>query len=157
VPDDLLRYLDGPSTYSAWWLVLGLFLLIAVIAWVAGVVVWTMPDRLLRRLPVVGSLHDGLVRRRFARSVRAARRAYAAGEMSAAQAAAVIKHALRSFLARRTGRRVHHMHIADLTKGELAPAAPVVAALDDTQFGTASDVELDGVARQTEELIQTWT
>lgn len=157
MPDDLLRYLEGPSGYSSWWLVVGLLLLIAVIAWVAGVVVWTLPERPLRRIPVVGSWHEHLVRRKFARSIRVARDGYAAGELSAAQAAAAIKHALRGFLTRQTGRRVHHMHVADLAKGELAPAAPMVSTLNDAQFGTASDVELEGVARAAEELILSWT
>lgn len=157
MPDDLLRYLQGPFSYSVWWLVVGALLLVAVIVWVAGVVVWTLPDPLLRRIPVVGPLHDRLVRRAFARSIRAARDGYAAGEMTAAQAAAAIKHALRSFLTRHIGRRVHHMHIVDLADGELAPAAPVVCTLDNAQFGTATDVELDGVARDAEELIHTWT
>ena len=157
MPDDLLRYLEGPSRYSSWWLVIGLFLLAAVIVWVAAVVVWTLPEQSLRKLPVVGPLHDRLVRQRLARSIRAARDGYAAGRLSAAQAAAAIKHALRSFLARQTGQRVHHMHVADLAEGELAQAAPMVSTLDDAQFGTAPDIELDGVARAAEELILTWT
>jgi hypothetical protein len=157
VQDDLLRYLQGPNHYSVWWLVIGTLLAAAVVGWVAAVVVWTLPDRLLQRIPIVGPFHDRMVRRRFSRSVRVARDGYAAGEMTAAQAAALIKHALRSFLARRSGRRVHYMHIADLAEGQLAPAAPLVSTLNDAQFGARSDVELDGVARDTEELIQTWT
>jgi hypothetical protein len=157
MPDDLLRYLEGPSSYSSWWLVIGVALVAAVIVWCAGVVVWTLPARPLRGIPLVGSLQDRLLRRRFVHSIRAARDRYRASELSAAQAAADMKHTLRSFLAAETGRSVLHMHVADMAGSELAPAAPMVSALDDAQFNIASDVDLDGIGNQAEELILSWS
>ncbi|MBV8347177.1 MAG: hypothetical protein JOZ49_06450, partial [Mycolicibacterium sp.] len=87
MPGDLLRYLGGPASYSWWWLVLGVLMVMVVMIWCAAVLVWTMPARRLRRIPVIRTMHGRLIRRKFARSIRAAREQYRAGEMSAAQAA----------------------------------------------------------------------
>ena len=157
MPSDLLHYLSPPAPYSPWWLVLGVAVLAAVLAWFAGVLVWTLPARSLRRVPVLRRLHDRLVRRKFAGAVRGARARYRAGELSPAQAAAAIRHALRGFLAVMTGDRVHYMHVGDMAGGELASAAPVFSALNDAQFDNASHPDLNGLGHEAEELIRSWT
>jgi len=157
VPGDLLRYLSGPSPYSSWWLVLGVVILAGVIAWCAGVLVWTLPPEQLRRVPLIRSLHARLIRRRFAHTIRSARKDYRTGELSAPQVATVMRRTLRSFLALMTGGRAQYMHVGDMAASSLAPAAPVFTALNDVQFNTASRVDLDGVAGEAEELIRSWS
>ncbi len=157
MPGDLLRYLGGPDPYSSWWLVGGVAIVAAVIVWCAGALVWTMPAGRLQTIPLIGPLHGRLVRRKFAGAIHAARADYRAGHLSASQAAAVMRRALRGFLAVTTGNAVHYMHIADLQASDLASAAPVFSALNDAQFNTGSHVDVDGVGHEAEELIRSWS
>ena len=156
MPGELLRYLGGPASYSSAWLVLGVLMVVVVIIWCVAVLVWTMPPQRLRRIPVIGALHGRLIRRKFARSIRAARADYRAGEMSAPQAAALMRRTLRSFFALTTTDRVLYLHVGDMASSDLASAAPVFCALNDAQFNTGSDVDINGVGGQAEELIRSW-
>lgn len=154
---DLLRYLGGPGPYSGWWLVLGVLVVLLVIAWCAGVFVWTLPSSTLRRIPLIRSIHARVVRRRFARSIRDVVDEYKAGEMSSTDAAAAIRRTLRGFLALETSGRAYFMHVGDMAASDLAAAAPLFSVLDEAQFDTTSVVDLAGVGRDAEELIQTWS
>jgi hypothetical protein len=156
VRGDLLRYLGGPASYSWWWFVLGVLMVMVVIIWCTVVLVWTMPAQRLRHIPVVRTMHGRLIRRKFARSIRAAREQYRAGGMSAAQAAALMRRTLRSFFALTTTDRALYMHVADMAASELAPAAPVFSALNDAQFNTRSHIDVNGVGGEAEELIRSW-
>src|SRR4051812_24462231 len=157
VPDDLLRFVDGPMRYSSLWLWLGLLLLAVVICWYVGVFVWTMPPRRLRRIPVVRSVHDTLLRRRFSRAIRTIDKNFSVGDLSAAQACAQMSRTLRSFLHLATGVRAQYMHLDDIGASDIAAAAPVLSALNDARFNTASQVNVGQVGSAAEELIRTWT
>jgi hypothetical protein len=157
VPDDLLRYVSGPMPYSPWWLWLGLFLLVIVIVWCAGVFVWTLPSHRLRRIPLVRSLHAALLRRRFTRTIRSVDKQYRAGELSAAQACAQMSRTLRSFLHQATGTRAQYMHVDDISASPLAKAAPLFSELNDAQFNTTSYVNVSQVGSAAEEMIRAWT
>ncbi|SEH49171.1 hypothetical protein SAMN04489835_0461 [Mycolicibacterium rutilum] len=156
MPDDLLRFVGGPSPYWTGWLWLGLALLLMVIVWYAVVLVWTLPADRLRRLPAVRVLHARLLRRRFASAVRSIVARHRDGDLSTAQAGAAMSRTLRSFLHQATGARTQYMHLDAIGAGALAPAAPVLAALDDAQFNQASPVRVGEVGADTEELIRTW-
>lgn len=157
MPGELLRYLSAPAPYSWWWLVVGVAIAAAAIMWTAGVLVWTLPERSLRRVPQIRALHQRLIRRRFAGAIRTARAQYRAGELSAAQAAGVMRQVLRSFLAVTTGDRVHYMHVGDMAAGDLASAAPVFCGFNDAQFNAGSHVDVDDLGHEAEELIRSWT
>jgi hypothetical protein len=154
---DLLRYLGAPAPYSVWWLVAGLMIVAAVIGWCAVVFVWTMPPDTLRRIPVVRTVHEGIVRRRFTRAIRGAVEAYQAGDATAADAATTMRTALRGFLVLQVGGRARYLHVAEMADTDLAPAAPVFSDLNDAQFNTASSVDLDKVGHTAEELIRSWS
>jgi hypothetical protein len=156
VPDDLLRFIIGPTPYSSTWLWLGLLLLLLVIAWYAGVFVWTLPSEQLRRSPLVRLLHARVLRRKFVRTIGSIGREYRAGDLSAQQAGARISSTLRSFLHQATGTRAQYMHVDDIGAGDLAEAAPLIARLNDVQFNTASKVDVAEACAATEELIRTW-
>jgi hypothetical protein len=157
VPDDLLRFVSGPMTYSPGWLWLGLFLLILVIAWYVSVFVWTLPAHRLRTMPGVRAVHGRLLRRRFAHSVRSIAARHRDGELTGAQAGAGMSRTLRSFLHQATGMRAQYMHVDDIGASDLAPAAPLLSALDDAQFNSGSSVRVGEVGEATEELIRSWT
>ncbi|MGE2719402.1 hypothetical protein [Mycolicibacterium celeriflavum] len=156
MPDDLLRFVGGPSPYSTGWLWLGLVLIVMVIAWYVGVFVWTMPSQRLRRLPVVRSVHARLLRRRFSRTVRRITARHRDGELTDAEAGAAMSRTLRSFLHQATGTRAQYMQLDDIASGELAPAGPTFAALEDAQFNADSPVHVGEVGGATEELIRSW-
>lgn len=156
MPDDLLRFVGGPSPYSAGWLWLGVLLVGMVIGWYVGVFVWTMPSQRLRRLPVVRTVHARMLRRRFARSVRRVVARHRDGELTDAEAGAAMSRTLRSFLHQATGTRAQYMQLDDIASGELAPAAPTFADLEDAQFNSASPVRVGEVGTATEELIRSW-
>lgn len=156
MPDDLLRFVSGPTPYSAWWLWTAVALLVVVIAWYVGVFVWTLPSHRLRRLPVVRELHGRLLRRRFVRTIRSLGERYRAGDVSAAQACAQMSRTLRSFLHQATGTRAQYMHVDAIGSSELAKAAPLFSALNDAQFNSASPVNVSEVGAAAEELIRSW-
>jgi hypothetical protein len=156
VPDDLLRFVGGPSPYSSWWLWIALALLLAVIAWCAGVLVWTLPAERLRKLPVVRTAHAKLLRRRFARTIRSIDERHRVGDLSAAEASAQMSRAMRSFLHQATGTRAQYMHVDEIRSSDLAEAAPLFSALNDAQFNATSPVEVSKVGATAEELIRSW-
>jgi hypothetical protein len=157
VPDDLLRFVDGPMPYSSLWLWLGLLLLIAVICWYIGVFVWTLPSQRLRRLPVVRSVHATLLRRRFVNTIRTIDEEYRAGDLSAAQACAQMSRTLRSFLHQATGARAQYMHVDEIARSALALSAPLFATLNDARFNSSSHVDVGQASSAAQELIRTWT
>ena len=156
MPDDLLRFVSGPTPYSVWWLWLGLALLLLVIGWYVGLFVWTSPSNRLRRVYGIRALHARLLRRRFARSVASIGARYRSGELSAAEAGARMSRALRSFLHQATGAPAQYMHVDDIESGDLAPAAPLFAALNDAQFNSSSPVDVSEIGSATEEMILSW-
>ncbi|BBZ14679.1 hypothetical protein [Mycobacterium branderi] len=155
--DDLLRYVSGPLPFSPWWLWAAVCLIVAVIAWLTGVFVWTMPPARLRAMPVIGGLHGRLLRWRFARSVARICGQHRSGAISARQAAAAISRTLRSFLFLATGTRAQYLHVGDIASGDLASAGPLFEALGDIQFNAESRVDVGAVGRSTEELIRSWS
>lgn len=157
MPGDLLRYLGAPDGFSWWWWIVAAFCATVIIGWYVGVFVWTLPPARLRRLPVIGALHNRLVRRRFSRSITAIAGHHRAGGMPAGHAAAAISRSLRSFLYVATGARAQYMHIDDIAGNSvLAPAAPVIDALNDAQFSTDRH-DIDRVALAAVEVIRSWT
>ena len=154
--DDLLRFVSGPTPYSPWWLWIGLGVLTVVIAWYLAVLVWTLPSSQLRRLPVVRSVHARVLRRRYARTVRTIGEHYRAGALPPATAGAQLSRTLRSFLHQATGTRAQYLHVEAIRSGDLAVAAPVLAALNDVQFNSASPVDVGEVGATAEELILSW-
>ncbi|PRC45010.1 hypothetical protein C6A85_97330 [Mycobacterium sp. ITM-2017-0098] len=157
MPDDLLKFVSGPPSYSLVWLWLGLALLVLVIAWYALVLVATMPSHRLRRIPGVMTLHARLLRHRFAKTVRAITGRHRAGDLSAEQASAALSCTLRSFLHQATGQRAQYMQLRAIAASDLAPAAPVLEALGVAQFDRDSAADVGRLGDQTEELIRTWS
>ena len=157
MPDDLLKFVSGPPSYSLTWLWLGLALLILVISWYTMVLVATMPSHRLRRIPGIAALHARLLRYRFARTVRTITRRHRDGDLTVEQASAALSCSLRSFLHQATGQRVQYMQLRAVAASDLAPAAPVLEALGEAQFDRASTADVGRLGEQTEELIRTWS
>ena len=155
--DDLLRNVIGPTPYSSAWLWLAVLLSVTLIAWYAGVLVWTMPGRRLRDAPLIGGLRDRMVRHRYAKAVRELGDRYRAGELDAARACAAVSRELREFLRQETGVRAEYMQLDEIADSALAPAAPLLHELSDAQFNDMSHVDVGRASVDAEELIRSWT
>jgi hypothetical protein len=156
VPDDVLRFVIGPSPYAASWLWFGLALLAVVVAWWVGVVLWTLPAHRLRTIPAIRTMHSKLLRRRFSRSIRAIDRRYRADELTAAEAGHQMSRTLRSFLYHATGTPAQYMHVEAIKTSDIAEAATVFAALNDSQFNSASQADISEIGATARELILSW-
>jgi hypothetical protein len=156
VPDDLLRHVSGPTPYSWWWLVAAVLLLALLAAWYGAVFAVTAPERRVRDLPVIGPARTAWAKRRHLHAVRAIAARHRAGDLAAAPAAAALGAQVRAFLAEMTGARAQYMQVPDVARGELRAAAPLLGALNDAQFNSASQVDVAATADEAEELIREW-
>ena len=160
MPDDLLRHVFGPQPYSTWWMWCAVLLIIALIGWYAGVLVWTLPSHRLRHIPVVRRVHGRVIRNRFARCVERITDEHDAGRMSAPGACAAISRTVRSFLHQATGARAQYIQVGalkDEADANLAEAAPLLTCLGDAQFNAESRVDVADVSARAQELIRSWT
>lgn len=157
MPDDLLRNVFGPQSYSSAWLLWAVLLVLVVIAWYAGVMVWTLPSQRLRRIPVVRRMHARVVRDRFARRVRHLADEHRAGRLPGPQASAAIARTVRTFLHQATGVRAQYLHVGALADGQLDAAAPLLTLLDDAQFNAETSVDVGDTSAMAQELIRSWT
>jgi len=155
--DDLLRFIGAPLPASPWWLALAIVLVVLVVTWWVGVIVWTMPPQRLRTVPLLGDLHATLIRRRFTRSIRQTSHLYVQQALSPGQASATYGRTVRAFLFLRTGIRAQYLHLGELAGGDLAAAVPLLAKLHDAQFNTDARTDVAALGRSAEELIRTWT
>jgi hypothetical protein len=157
VPDDLLRYVIGSSPVSWWWLWLTLLLVAVLAGWYVAVIWWTRPPE-SRHVPhLVERVQAALVRRRFAGAVRRVGERFRAGELDGAHASAALSRTLRDFLTAATGARAQFMQLGEMTDGEVARAAPLLARINDVQFNVGSGEDVAGLSDAAEELILTWT
>jgi hypothetical protein len=157
VPDDLLRFVIGPTPYPTWWVWIAVLLVLILIGWYSAVFVLTMPGRRIRDLPVLGAARSELLKRRFARAVHAVGDRYRAGEMKGATAAAAVSSELRTFLHQATGAHAEYLQVDAIADSELASAAPVLRDLIDAQFNADSTVDVGALSDSAEELIRTWS
>lgn len=157
MPDDLLRFVSGPTPYSWWWLVLAAALVAALIGGYAAIFVATLPAQRLRTLPGVGPLHDRVLRERYARRIAAVDAELHAGRLTPAEAGAEVDHAVRSFLFQSTGVRAQYMQVDAIAAGRLAQAAPLLADLGDLRFNGDSEVDAGRAGARAQELVRTWT
>lgn len=160
MPDDLLGYLIGPTPYSSVWLWLGVILIAVTVLWYVGVFWWTAPGRTHREPSVIGSARVALQRRRALRAIQSIQNSYRTDELTAAAAAAALGEQVRRFLRDTTGVRAEYVQVPDMAAvsgGVLAPAAPVLADLEDAQFNAGSGVDIGATGQAAEELVRQWT
>lgn len=154
MPDDLLRFVVGPTPISGWWLALPVAVAVLLLGWYVAVFAMTAtPDH-------PGALQrarDALGRRRALRAVRGIRADLKAGTVEPPVAAAALNRTLREFLQRATGARIEYMPVATMAGGELAVPAALFSRLDDARFNTESAEDVAAAAAQAEELIASWT
>jgi hypothetical protein len=157
VPDDLLRFVSGPTPYSGWWLIAAVVLALLVVGWYAVVIAFTRPGRRVGDIPLIAATRHELLRRRYIRAVRAVEARYRAHELAAAPAATAISRELRTYLNRVSGVPAEYMQIDAIAAGPLAPAAPILTELADAQFNADSTRDVGDLTDTVVELIRSWS
>lgn len=153
VPDeDLLRYVIGPTPYSAWWPWLSAVLVLCVIAWYAWLFLATSGEVRLIRV-----VRDEMIKLRAVRDIRGIARSHRSGELSAPAAAAALSRELRRFLRSATGLRVQYMHVGAIAAGPAGAAAPLLSELVDVQFNPRSAVDIGDACVTAEGLVMRWS
>lgn len=157
MPDDLLRYVIGPTPYSSVWLWIAIGLILVLCAWYGAVFVLTAPGRAVGDLPFIGAARAEYLRRRSARAVRTIGNRYRSGDLSAGAAGAALSRELRAFVQAATGVRARYLQVDAIADSDAAPAAPILAQLTDIQFNHRSTLDAGTVSDRAEELIRGWT
>lgn len=160
MPDDLVGRLIGPTPYSSTWLWVAGALLALTVLWYVVVFRWTAPGRARGEPSMIGSAHIALLRRRTMRSIDGIERRFGAGDLTRPAAGAALGAELRRFLRDATGLSVEYVQVPDLPSisgGTLAPAAPLLADLEDLQFNAESAVDVGAAGSATRELVRQWT
>lgn len=157
MPDDLLRFVSGPTSYSGWWLVAAVLLTLVVIGWYAGVFAFTARNRRVGDIAFVAATRHEWLRRRYMRAVRDVGDRYRARDITAAPAATAVSRELRAFLHRVSGAPAEYMQIDAIAAGALAPAVPVLTELADAQFNADSTRDVGALSDSVVELIRSWS
>ncbi len=160
MPDDLIGRLIGPTPYSTSWLWLAGVLIALTVLWYLAVFRWTAPDRPRAETSMIDTARIALLRRRTLRNLDEIEKRLSAEELGTAAAAGALGAELRRFLREATGLRTDYIQVPDLAAvsgGRLAPAAPVLADLEDVQFNTHPAVDLADVGAASRELVRQWT
>ena len=131
---DSLKWIVAPLPYSVFWAVLGVLLILLVVGWFVGVLVWTLPVERLRTIPVLRDISARVLQRKFSAAVGRVDERYRAGELNSRQAYAEMSRILRNFVYDRTGVRAQYMALGEVAHSSAAAAAPVVSALYARQF-----------------------
>lgn len=155
-----MRLLIGPTPYSSIWTWIAVALTVLTVLWYAGVFWWTAPGRTHSEPSVIGSARGALQRRRALRAIQSIQSDYRTGQLTAAAAGAALSEEVRHFLHDATGLRAEYVQVPDIASvsgGVLAPAAPVLADLEDAQFNARSTVDIGAVGHVAEELVRRWT
>lgn len=160
MPDDLLDGIIGPAPYSSVWVWIATVLTVLTVLWYVGVFWWTAPGRTHGEPSVIGSARVALQRRRALRAIESVQNRYRTGELTDTGAAAALGEEVRRFLRDATGLRAEYVQVPDIARvsaGVLAPAAAVLADLEDAQFNAHSGVDIGAAGQAAADLVRQWT
>ncbi|MGL6233713.1 MAG: hypothetical protein ACRC20_00050 [Segniliparus sp.] len=149
-------YVATPLGYSHWWLALAVLLVVLVVLWCVGAVLWTLPVSLLRKIPVLRDITRAVLRKRFAAAVDRVEKSLLTGELAPREAHHRLARTLRVYLHFQTGQRTHVMGLSDIEAGELKPAARAFELVSHGQFGFAENVDVAHTARVVKEVVTSW-
>jgi hypothetical protein len=157
VANDYLKWIVAPLPYSVLWLVLGVLLILGVIGWFVGVLVWTLPVERLRSIPVIRDISALVLRRKFSAAIGGVTDRYHAGELSSREAYTAMSRILRNFVYFRTGVAAQYMALGEVAGSAAAAAAPAVSALYSRQFELDDSPDVAATAAQVRSTIQSWS
>lgn len=154
---DAIDFLFPPMSYSVWWVIGAALLVLLIIGWIVGVIVWTLPIEVLRRIPVVRDISYKVLRFKFSRSLGKVEQQHHAGQLSTREAHHEISRIFRNFIDFRTGYQARRMTATDVSQSPLAgPALNVLAMTYPGQFDEADPLMVPVVVDAARKAVQTW-
>ena len=160
MPVDLVGELIGPTPYSSSWLWVAGLLIGLTVLWYVAVLRWTAPGRERGQPSMIAAARLALLRRRTMRSLDGIESHLRTGNLTPTAAGAAMSSELRRFLRDATGLRAEYVQVPDLPSvsgGRLAPAAAILADLEDIQFNAETAVDLGAAGAAARELVRQWT
>lgn len=159
MPDNIdpVEFLFPPDHYPVWWLVAAVFVVLAIIGWVAGVLIWTLPVEKLRKIAGISSVTNTVLARKFTRSLDRVQEQHRAGALPSREACHEISRIFRQYMAFRTGYTAREMNLSDLANTPLAAQAHRV--LQTTylgQFNVADPRLVDAAADAAKSAVAAW-
>jgi hypothetical protein len=140
VPDQatVLDFLFAPMAYSVWWVIGAVLVVLLVVGWVIGVLVWTLPVEVLRGIPVIRNLTYRVLKFKFQRSLAKVAEEHRLGHLETREAYHEISRIFRLFITFRTGFKAREMTVTDMANSPLAgPAVNVLSMTYPGQFDEA--------------------
>ncbi|OMC31269.1 hypothetical protein A5740_15720 [Mycobacterium sp. GA-1841] len=154
---DAVEFLFPPMHYSVWWVIGAALLVLLVIGWIVGVIVWTLPIEVLRRIPVIRDISYRVLRVKFARSLTRVEQHHREGQLSTRDAFHEISRIFRNFIDFRTGFQARRMTATDVAQSPLAgPALNVLAMTYPGQFDEVDPRSVPGVVDAARTAVLTW-
>ncbi|CRZ16883.1 hypothetical protein [Mycolicibacterium neworleansense] len=154
---DAIDFLFPPMSYPVWWVIGAAVLVLLVIGWIVGVIVWTLPIEVLRRIPVIRDISYKVLRFKFSRSLTKVEQLHHEGQLSTRQAFHEISRIFRNFIDFRTGFQARRMTATDVAHSPLAgPALNVLAMTYPGQFDDADPRSVPVVVEAARTAVLTW-
>lgn len=154
---DAVEFLFPPMPYSVWWVIGAALLVLLIIGWIVGVIVWTLPIEVLRRIPVIRDISYRVLRFKFSRSLTRIEQLHREGRLSTRDAFHEISRIFRNFIDFRTGFQARRMTATDVAHSPLAgPALNVLAMTYTGQFDEADPRSVPGVVDAARTAVLTW-
>ncbi|MBP2454851.1 hypothetical protein [Mycolicibacterium lutetiense] len=154
---DSIDFLFPPMPYPVWWVIGAAFLVLLIIGWIVGVIVWTLPIEALRRIPVIRDISYKVLRFKFSRSLTKVEQQHHEGRLSTRDAFHEISRIFRNFIDFRTGFSARRMTATDVAHSPLAgPALNVLAMTYQGQFDEADPRTVPSVVAAARTAVLTW-
>jgi hypothetical protein len=158
VPDQT-SYVDfvfAPMAYSVWWVTGAVFVVLLVVAWVIGVLVWTLPVEVLRGIPVIRTVTFKVLQWKFARSLTKVQQRHQAGQLDTREAFHEISRIFRLFINFRTGYAAREMTFTDIANSPLTSALDVLKWTYPGQFDAADPRTVSAAVEAARTAVVTW-
>lgn len=153
---DIVDFLFAPMPYSVWWMMGAVLVVVLVVAWIAAVVVWTLPFEVLRGIPVIRTLAFKVLRFKFTRALDRVDRRHRDGELETRAAYHELSRIFRRYLAFRTGVATRGMTFADIGNSPLHPALPAMRLIYPGQFDIADPYAVSAAVQAAKTAVATW-
>ena len=154
---DAIDFLFPPMAYPVWWVIGAAFLVVLVIGWIVGVIVWTLPIEVLRRIPVIRDISYKVLRFKFSRSLTKVEQQHREGQLSTRDAFHEISRIFRNFIVFRTGFQARRMTATDVAYSPLAGSALNVLAMTyPGQFHEVDPQSVPDVVQAARTAVLTW-
>jgi hypothetical protein len=153
---DFVDFLFPPMTYSVWWVIGAVLVVLLVVAWVVGVFVWTLPIEVLRKFPVIRTVAYKVLRFKFTRSLQKVGDRHRSGELETREAYHELSRIFRRFLAFRTGYTTREMTFSDIGNSELNPALDVMRLIYPGQFDHGDPRSVTAAVDKAKTAVATW-